>query len=229
MNRVAVFDVDGTLLPRPSTEVRFVTYLLREKVLGAASLAAALSKAVSYGLHRGVSLRNCPRYWLQKLRLEDLEQFGERFFREILCSCLRGDMVDLIHSHRRQGYRTALLSGAPEFLLVPLGRHLHTDAVMGTRLRADAEGRVMGSIEPPRPHGVGKVHHLLHLRDMLAADLQQSIGFANEGSDAYHLALLGQPVAVNPDRQLKRIASLLGWPRIISRDNHGRQQEVGRS
>jgi HAD superfamily phosphoserine phosphatase-like hydrolase len=223
MNRAAFFDVDGTLISRPSLEVRFTGYLLQKKVLKPPALTRALRQAVCHAVRQGVRFRNCPRFWLQELPLKCIEELAARFFREIIQGSLFDEMVELFNQHRHQGYRTALLSGAPEFLLQPLGNYLQADAVAGTRLLTDAWGNVVPQIHQPRPHGPGKIHHLLFLRDKLLIDLQQSVGFANEGSDAYHLALLGRPVAVNPDAYLRRIARCLGWPTVNYRINGTRQ------
>jgi HAD superfamily phosphoserine phosphatase-like hydrolase len=153
MNRAAFFDVDGTLISRPSLEVRFTGYLLHKRVLSLPALSRALRQAVCHAVRQGVRFRNCPRFWLQELPLKNIEELAVCFFAERIQGFLFGEMVDLFRKHRSQGYRTALLSGAPEFLLQPLGNFLQADAIAGTRLLTDERGNVVPEIIQPRPHG----------------------------------------------------------------------------
>lgn len=223
-SRMAVFDVDGTLLPSPSLEVRFTIHLLKRNILPSWKAVPALAKMSWYCLRRGVRFRNCPRYWLAGMKRDLVQELARRFVEERIVPGLFEDMAARVEEHRRQGYCTVLLSGVPDFLLEPLGRLLQVDIAVGTRLLSDVRGRLSGEFELPRPHGQGKVHHLLQLARERDADLTESSGFANEGSDAYHLALLGRPTAVNPDANLARVAGLLGWPTITATANRANGQ-----
>jgi HAD superfamily phosphoserine phosphatase-like hydrolase len=210
-NRLAVFDVDGTLFRLPSVELRFMTYLLVRGMLSVRLIGRSLASGFAHGIRNGAVLRNYPRFWMQGLKLADLQRQAEIFLDRYMDELLIPDMRDRMLETRRQGCFVVLISGVPEFVLDQLGRRLDVHRVAGTRLVTDASGIITGRYEQPRPNGPGKSYHLLRIADEYGADLRHSIGFANEGLDAFHLALLGKAVAVNPDRRLMRVADHLGW------------------
>ena len=214
MNRLSVFDVDGTLFRLPPLELRFMGYLLRRGVLNTPLILRSLAGGVVHGLRNGAGLRNYPRFWMQGLKLTALQCQAEAFLNRNMEQLLLPAMADRMDESLREGYLAVLISGIPEFLLESIGRRLGSHRIAGTRLLTDSSGIVTGAYEHPRPHGPGKSHHLLRIADEVGADLRLSVGYANEGTDAYHLALLGKAVAVNPDRNLMRLADHLGWEKL---------------
>ena len=55
------------------------------------------------------------------------------------------------------------------------------------------------------------------MRELAAAeelDLDASTAYSDSYSDVPFLEAVGHPVAVNPDRRLRRIARLRGWPTV---------------
>ena len=52
------------------------------------------------------------------------------------------------------------------------------------------------------------------MRDAAALDLAASTAYSDSYSDVPFLEAVGHPVAVNPDRRLKKIARLRGWPTL---------------
>jgi phosphoserine phosphatase len=63
-------------------------------------------------------------------------------------------------------------------------------------------------------HGEGKARALRELADAEGLDLSASTAYSDSYSDVPFLEAVGHPVAVNPDRRLRRIARLRGWPTI---------------
>ena len=45
-----------------------------------------------------------------------------------------------------------------------------------------------------------------------ALDLSASTAYSDSGSDLPFLEAVGRPVAVNPDKELRRVADERGWP-----------------
>ncbi|GIX06189.1 MAG: hypothetical protein KatS3mg115_0592 [Candidatus Poribacteria bacterium] len=61
------------------------------------------------------------------------------------------------------------------------------------------------------PLGAGKVQVAERLAEALGIDLSVSVAYADRFSDVPLLERVGEPVAVNPDRALRRYASQRGW------------------
>ena len=62
----------------------------------------------------------------------------------------------------------------------------------------------------PFCHGQGKLERLE--AEMGPMDLSLAAAYADSASDLPLLTACGRPVAVNPDRRLRRAASSAGWP-----------------
>ena len=67
-------------------------------------------------------------------------------------------------------------------------------------------------------HSIHALHHHAKARAVreLAAekgfDLAECTAYSDSASDLPFLGLVGHPVAVNPDRELRRVAADRGWP-----------------
>jgi phosphoserine phosphatase len=73
----------------------------------------------------------------------------------------------------------------------------------------------------------GKAIRALHaenkadcVRD-LGYDLDACTAYTDSHTDLPLLEAVGHPVAVNPDRKLRRIAAARGWPVLEFRQRHG--------
>ena len=106
-----------------------------------------------------------------------------------------------------------IVSSAPDEVVRPLGEFLGVDDVIATRAEVDADGNYTGELafyalravqgrrdagdggaRGARPHGVVRLQRLDHRRPDARA--------------------VGHPVAVNPDRELARLARDEGWPAL---------------
>ncbi len=61
-------------------------------------------------------------------------------------------------------------------------------------------------------HGAGKAEAVRELAVQHAIDLARSTAYSDSASDLPLLETVGSPVAVNPDRALRRVADERGWP-----------------
>ena len=105
-----------------------------------------------------------------------------------------------------------LLSSSPQELVGLVGRELGMHRSIGTRA-AVADGRYTGDLDHPFCYGAGKVEALrLALGDV---GLRGAFAYADSASDLPLLRACGHPVAVNPDRTLRRVAGRFGWPVLV--------------
>ena len=63
-----------------------------------------------------------------------------------------------------------------------------------------------------RRHGAGKAAAIRELADERGYDLAASTAYSDSHTDLPFLEAVGNPVVVNPDRELRRIAEERGWP-----------------
>ena len=214
--RLALFDIDGTLLKEPSSEKRFMLWMFLKGRIGPLRLLA-------YALF---SLRYLPRYGqdvfaknkslLWRRTVGSTQALAHQWASERLEKALFAPCMERLRTHQQRGDIVVLLSGTPSFLADAIAAQLGVGNVVGTQCAVRA-GRY--SFAPPTVHRVSgaKLDSAQELCATFHSSLAQTTAYGNSGSDLPLLEACGVPVAVNPDPALAAIACDRGWERIESR------------
>jgi len=103
-----------------------------------------------------------------------------------------------------------IISSSPIETVAPLGEHLGVDDVIATRAKLDADGRYTGQLEF-YAYGPHKADAIREMAVREGIDLAHSYAYSDSITDLPMLELVGNPVAVNPDRELTRVAREREW------------------
>jgi phosphoserine phosphatase len=103
-----------------------------------------------------------------------------------------------------------IISSSPIETVEPIGEHLGVDDVIATRARLDGQGRYTGDLEF-YAYGPYKADAIREMAVAQGIDLARSYAYSDSITDLPMLELVGNPVAVNPDRELARIAREREW------------------
>lgn len=213
----AFFDIDGTLVPPPSLERRFVGFLLWRCDLSAINGLRWIVEAIRLA-PRGVSaMRHANKMYLRGLRASLDGDGGLRFVLPTFFPLA----IERVARHAAAGHDIVLVSGTLAPLAKLVGRALEAQMnrlgcqapvrVCATRLeesRGVWSGRVLGG---PIVGGT-KAQAALRLARELGYDLAYSYAYGNSSRDRWLLAAVGNPAVVNPTSRLMRIARAAGWP-----------------
>lgn len=210
--RLAVFDLDRTLLPGSSLFELGRALAARGVIDRAVVARHALLAAV-------FARRGLPDSRIERVRDRVLAAAADgdgaqlaSVAREVggrLASGAHPAARWLIDRHHAAGDVCVVLSASPQELVEAVGAGLGADRSIGTRVEV-VGGRLTGRLDGAFCHGPGKLERL---RDELGeVDLARSVAYADSGSDLPLLAACGHPVAVNPDRRLRDAAAAGGWP-----------------
>lgn len=120
------------------------------------------------------------------------------------------EALELFAFHRRQGRRVYIVSSAPEEIVEPLARLLRVDDFVATRAKT-VEGLYTGEIEF-YCYGENKAVAMEEIAAARGIDLSRSYAYSDSITDLPMLEAVGMPHAVNPDRELAKIAAERGWP-----------------
>jgi phosphoserine phosphatase len=131
-----------------------------------------------------------------------------------------------VRAHQDAGRATFIVSAAGNGLVEILAHVLGMDGGIGTRYEVDTEGVLTGRIVEPFVYGEGKVAAMQRFSDEHEIDLAESWAYSDSASDLPMLRAVGNPVAVNPDAELARIAAERGW-RVLRFERLGRRLAIG--
>jgi fatty acyl-CoA reductase len=211
---VAVFDMDGTLLPSNVVE----SYLwLRLPELSAARRAREVADVarvlprwlITERRDRGAFLRSVYRRY-DGADYAELLRIVDEDVTDTVLGRLSATAVRTVREHRAAGHRTILITGAIAPLVRPVAPLF--DEIVAADLAVDNEGRCTGFLARPPLVGEGRGSWLRHQAARHGWDLSASYAYADSASDLPLLRAVGHPVAVDPDIALSRVARRSKWP-----------------
>lgn len=123
--------------------------------------------------------------------------------------------MDLIRKLRGEGYGIIAVSGSPYEIVKEYNKYLKFDAVFGSVYEVDKSGVYTGeTIFEPTVHKGHVVKQYVTENNLI---LKDSYGVGDTESDAKFLEIVDNPIAFNPNLNLKKIAEAKGWRIVVEK------------
>ena len=135
------------------------------------------------------------------------------------------EMLEEVYSQQDAGRPTFIVSAAGHELVELLARILYMDGGIGTAYEIDEDGNFTGELGGAFIYGEGKVEAMRQFAADHDIDLSVSYAYSDSASDLPMLRAVGNPVVVNPDEELTRIARENGW-RVMRFEKLGRRLAI---
>ena len=162
-------------------------------------------------------LRGVPERTLKRMLPDLLETILPRIYPQ---------MIAEVRAHQDAGRPAFIVSAASNGVVEVLARVLDMEGGMGTRYEVDAEGRYTGRLIGGLNYGALKVEPMRRFAADHGIDLDESFAYSDSASDLPMLELVRNPIAVNPDAELARLARERGW-RVMRFETLGRTIALG--
>jgi HAD superfamily hydrolase (TIGR01490 family) len=219
MPGIDFFDVDNTITSS-SSGARFITMAIRKGVLPVKLLFILPYYSFTYrlGLLRLKAYADGFPY-LKGVSKADLESIAHESFETKLRADIFPEAVALIGEKKRAGERVALATSSLDIIVEPLARFLGVTDVIATTLEFDnaiCTGRIQGKPLFRRE----KQKRVLEFIAEAGVSAEDCSFYSDSIYDLPLLEEVGNPVAVNPDFRLRRIARRRGW-KIVDFSRHG--------
>jgi HAD superfamily hydrolase (TIGR01490 family) len=120
------------------------------------------------------------------------------------------EAVSLMEEHQAIGRDVVIVSTSGMEVVGPIGELLGADDVIASRLEI-VDGRYTGEIEY-YAYADEKARAIEVMASERGYDLEQCFAYSDSITDAPMLGLVGHPHAVNPDKELRKLAAAKGWP-----------------
>jgi len=120
------------------------------------------------------------------------------------------EMVDIVQHHLDQGREVWLLTASPQELGELIAKNIGATGALGTVVE-HKDGVMTGKLVGVPLHGVEKAKAARKLAKDRHLSLRRSWAYSDSRNDLPLLSLVKHPVAVNPDKILRRHAQLANW------------------
>ena len=144
--------------------------------------------------------------------VEQVNQIVNETLDELINPYVYAEAAALIDEHQRAGRDVILVSASGEEMVRPIGAQLGIEDIIATRMVVE-DGRYSGEVEFYNA-GTNKMQAVRALAEQRGYDLAESFAYSDSASDLPLLEAVGHPTAVNPGRNLRRVATERGWPAL---------------
>ena len=220
----AFFDLDGTLVAGYTAAAQ-TRDRLRRRDLRVVEFLTIVQLAVQFRLGRRAfeTLIEGSALTIKGRLARDVDEMGERIFRQSVADLIYPEMRELVRAHQRRGHTVVLSSSALTNQVAPVARYLGIEYIMCNRLVADEQGMLTGEIEQPVVWGPTKASGVQRFAVDHQVDLRSSYFYADGDEDLSLMCLVGHPRPTNPGPMLTKVAIRRGWPimRFSSRGSGG--------
>ena len=223
----AFFDLDKTLMAG-SSGIYFARAAYETGMISRGRLVRDAYENLRFRLRgstddRADDVRKRVGAMIAGVAVRDLQRLSPRVLAGVLPR-LYPQMLERAYAHQDAGVPVYILTAASQEMADLLAHVLAFDGGLGSRSEI-VEGRYTGRPAGPFNYREGKVLSMRELAGREGIDLARSFAYSDSESDLPMLRAVGQPVVVNPDAELRRIAVDEGWE-VLHLDRLGQRLKV---
>jgi HAD superfamily hydrolase (TIGR01490 family) len=209
----AFFDLDKTIVAR-SSPLALGKSFFREGLISRSFFLKSLYAQLLFQLmgadeEKMERMRREASKMTQGWEQERVKQVVTEVLEEVISPLIYAEALERMHDHRAAGRLVCMVSSSPQEIVEPMARMLQVDRYIATRPRI-VDGKYTGDLDF-YAYGPHKAAAIQALAEELGVDLQGSYAYSDSATDLPMLEVVGNPVAVNPDKALRRIAIDREW------------------
>ncbi|MFP5352806.1 MAG: HAD family hydrolase [Actinomycetota bacterium] len=209
----AFFDLDKTIVAR-SSPLALGRSFFKEGLISRSSLMKSLYAQLMFQL-MGADEEKMERMRTEAAKLtagweqEKVRRVVQEVLEEVMSPLIYSEALELMHDHREAGRLVCIVSSSPEEVVDPLAQMLMVDRYIASKPRIE-DGRYTGELDF-YAYGPHKAEAMKALAEELNLNLEGSFAYSDSVTDLPMLEAVGNPVVVNPDKALRRLATERGW------------------
>ncbi|MEZ5118015.1 MAG: HAD-IB family hydrolase [Candidatus Nanopelagicales bacterium] len=210
----AFFDLDKTILAK-SSSLMFARPFYKGGLIGRSDVVrSAYAQFVFLASGADHDQMEQMRAYMSALvkgwDVEKVRQIVGETLDEIVDPVIYAEAVALIDEHHAAGRDVVIVSSSGTEVVEPIGERLGADIAIGTQVEI-VDGHYTGDLLF-YAYGEGKAEAIRQLAVDPGYDLATSYAYSDSITDLPMLELVGHPVVVNPDSELRAVAAQRDWP-----------------
>lgn len=216
---LAIFDLDNTLITGDSDHA-WGDFLIETGVVDAETHRKANNQFYQDYLDGTLDMQRYLEFSLQPLAehpMAQLHQWREAFIERKILPLITQKSLQLLAEHRERGHYLLIITATNRFVTEPIARHLGVDDLIATDPEL-ADGRYTGRVSGIPSFQAGKVTRLDQWLTAQGRIYPETWFYSDSHNDVPLLEKVNNPIAVDPDPTLEKLAQSRGWPIISLRD-----------
>lgn len=217
--KLALFDLDNTLLAGDSDHA-WGDWLCKWGILDKAHYKAKndeFYERYQAGTMDVKEYLNFSLAILGKASIKQLHEWQLQFMRDTIEPMILKKGEELLEQHRKEGHKIVIITATNRFITEPIAKRLGVNNLIATECEMK-DGHYTGRSTGVPCYQEGKVTRLNDWLKQNNADLEGSYFYSDSKNDLPLLSLVENPIAVDPDEELRKHAQTQGWS-IISLRN----------
>ena len=210
---LAIFDLDNTLIGGDS-DYLWGEFLCDEGII---SDRQSFEKKNDY-FYQQYELGSLDIYaWaefsfeiLSHYSINELEAFHHKFMAQKIEPIFLEKAQDCINSHKKNGDTVLVITASNTFVTAPIVKRYGINHLIATEPEI-VSGRYTGKVSGIPCFKSGKIENLMPWLERNGESLKDSTFYSDSHNDLPLLELVDDPVAVNADKILAKIAQTNGW------------------
>jgi len=215
--QAAFFDLDKTIIAKSST----LAFSKPFQAGGLISRRALLHSVYSQFVYVVGGADHDQMERMRRFMSELVTGWDVNTVREIVADTLHNivdplvydEAVNLIAEHKAAGRDVVIVSTSGTEVVEPIGEMLGADDVVATQVKIE-DGRYTGEIVY-YAYAEEKANAIRALAEERGYDLAECYAYSDSATDVPMLEAVGHPFAVNPDKDLRRVATSREWPILV--------------
>jgi HAD superfamily hydrolase (TIGR01490 family) len=157
-----------------------------------------------------VTAREAALAFVAGREVAEIVRLGEEIYDELMADRIWAGTRALAQDHLDHGRRVWLVTATPIELASLISRRLGLTGALGTVSEVE-DGLYTGKLVGEPLHGPAKAEAIRALAEREGLDLAKCYAYSDSTNDLPMLSLVGHPVAVNPDPDLRSVAREKNW------------------
>ncbi|MGM0641411.1 MAG: HAD family hydrolase [Thermotogota bacterium] len=206
----AFFDMDKTILSKNSGQL-YYKYYYKKGEIGFMDFLKLLPIPILFAFGM-LKLEYISRVLSEKyigLTESEIYKKTQKWFDDFGHKFVREDLVEEIKRHRENNAVIVLISASPRNLCYPLYDYLDMDKLISTDLII--ENNIFKGIQGKNVYGDEKVKRANDFLEENDMTFEESYFYSDSISDLPLLDAVGNPICVNPDKKLMKVAINKNW------------------
>jgi|TARA_B110000259_G_C14012357_1_gene400073 HAD superfamily hydrolase (TIGR01490 family) len=146
----------------------------------------------------------------------ELSTIHKKFMQTTVIPMIAPKTQALLKQHREAGDVLVIITATNDFITAPIAEHLGIPHLIATPTEV-INGRYTGKLSGAPCFKAGKIDKLNHWMSLNGYSIEGACFYSDSHNDLPLLALVDEPIAVDPDATLEAHAQSHGWPVISLR------------